>query len=295
MQGSAAVVPTLDPLETVLLYLLDANHGVKSYENFVVNSEINDMSLKLVTNEDYFKGIMKTEYPKEALFIGDFSNSERIYTDDEQLMIKPPHELIGARAEIVMYCNGDDQIRWQLWKRLDCRPKGYVPATLGDYIYYERHFRMIYTSSNYYDYSICIYAWSPRYNRFVSVVKSVKDAVHFKKATDECTDSFKIHASAIDDSLCRYFFHVAIKADITLVFYVDIDAVKELFKLRNNPLTANDRRRPIIHWVCEHLRKKPVNPGFAEIPEHLRGVNEFDFEGLHIKITSPVAKNEKFK
>lgn len=287
MNNAISIKPTFDSLETVLLYLLEANQDVPVDPHHVISSMITDHALKFVTSDGYYKNTVKPQLPKNALFIGDFSNADRIYTTHEELLIRPAHELIGNRAEIVMYCEGSPDIRWQLWRKLESRPKGLFPTTFGDLIYYERHFRLANIFTNSYDYSINVLAWSPKANRFYSVVKSIEDAVHFKRATDECTDTFKIHASAIDDSLCSYFFHVAITGDITLTFYVDCTAVKELFKLRNGPLTTAERRRPIIHWVCEHLRKKPVNKGFAEIPEHMRGINEFDFEGFHIKITSP--------
>lgn len=286
--------PTLDPLETAILYLLNVQHDGSHAPN-IIKSALDGALYQYTTSEDYFKDIIKHQKPKNMLLINDLSNDERLFTLEPGLLLRPVHEIIGASTEIA-FCGSDyENIKWFKYKRLNGRPKGFVPAVFGELIYYESHYRLIDVTTKKDEYITHVHAWSPKNNRFFPVAKERADLSHFFKSAAESTDTFILCASAIEDSQCKYFFMVSLTVDVTINFYVDCDAVKSLFKLRDNPLTANDRRRPIIHWVCEHLRKKPVNPGYAEIPEHLRGVNEFDFEGFQIKITSPKATNDKFK
>lgn len=287
--------PTLDPLETAILYLLDTKDD-GTHEPHIIKSAIDGSTFKYTTSEDYFKDIIKIQQPENMVLINDLSNDDRLFTMEPGLLLRKPHEIIGNKCEIAFCGSDSENIKWFKFKRLHARPKGYVPAVFGDLIYYETHYRLIDIFTKKDEYITHLHAWSPQNNRFFPVAKKSADLSHFMKSAGECTDTFILCASAIEDSQCKYFFMVSLSVGVTINFYVDCEAVKNLFKIRTNPLTEKDRRRPIIHWVCEHLRMKPVNPGFAEIPEHLRGVNEFDFEGFKIKITSPSEKvNEKFK
>jgi hypothetical protein len=85
----------------------------------------------------------------------------------------------------------------------------------------------------------------------------------------------------------RYDWQVAFNQEngLAVSFPTDITGIRELFKSRNTPIDK-DRRAALRHWVQAHTRKRRTNPNdFVFIREHLRGAVEFNWHGLHSKIT----------
>jgi hypothetical protein len=70
---------------------------------------------------------------------------------------------------------------------------------------------------------------------------------------------------------------------------VDSEHIKSLFYARQAPLSDSGRKRPILHWVEAHQRR--VKSGVdVDISRHLRGITQFDMDGLSFRITSPIKK-----
>jgi len=70
-----------------------------------------------------------------------------------------------------------------------------------------------------------------------------------------------------------------------LSFRTDPIGAREIFRLRDIP-EGKKRRTALKHWVCEHYRK---NRSISEVEKvkvikHLRGANEFTWNGLKCKI-----------
>lgn len=286
-------IEAVDSLETAIIYLLEADTAVTPLDNKWNERPTNDVHV-CIDATAYYLETLKPQYPKCPLVllgtIHDREATHRLFSTSHNDLLTPAHELIGNRFESAMFnmsFNDEHYVKWHLFKRLNERPKRFITPAPSDRIFYETHYRYVnfHGKSEYYVASII--AYSPSSRRFFPVTKDAKDFHQMAKTCKEHDEQFALYASIVEDSLCPYFFHVTITSGISIKLYVWADQVKELFKIRDNPLTDTGRRRPIIHWVCEHLRRRPVNPGFAEIPEYLRGINEFDIQGMHIKIESP--------
>lgn len=62
--------------------------------------------------------------------------------------------------------------------------------------------------------------------------------------------------------------------------------IKSLFYARSLPMTETGRKRPILHWCRAHQRR--IREGVdIDISAHLRGVFEFEMDGLAFEITQP--------
>jgi hypothetical protein len=85
----------------------------------------------------------------------------------------------------------------------------------------------------------------------------------------------------------RYLWNVAAKEGIAkATFGVYPEQIKSLFYAREMPMTETGRKRPILHWVASHQRRLK-NGIDIDIEKHLRGVNEFVYQGTKFIITRP--------
>lgn len=69
------------------------------------------------------------------------------------------------------------------------------------------------------------------------------------------------------------------------------DQIKSLFYARELPMTETGRKRPILHWVCAHQRRMKSGTEI-DIEKHLRGTNEFIYQGTKFSITRPFKLKE---
>jgi hypothetical protein len=71
-----------------------------------------------------------------------------------------------------------------------------------------------------------------------------------------------------------------------LTLGVGEEHVKSLFYARTLPVTETGRKRPILHWVQAHARR--LREGIeVDVRKHLRGITEFEMDGLKFEIISP--------
>jgi hypothetical protein len=69
------------------------------------------------------------------------------------------------------------------------------------------------------------------------------------------------------------------------------EEVKSLFYARELPLTETGRKRPLLHWVNSHQRR--IKSGIdIDIRKHLRGNEEFVFNGTKFTITNPLKEKK---
>jgi hypothetical protein len=70
-------------------------------------------------------------------------------------------------------------------------------------------------------------------------------------------------------------------------FGVYPEQIKSLFYSRELPMTETGRKRPILHWVRSHRRR--IKEGIeVDIEKHLKGINEFVYNGTKFIITRPL-------
>jgi hypothetical protein len=86
----------------------------------------------------------------------------------------------------------------------------------------------------------------------------------------------------------RYLWNVTAKENIAkATFGVYPEQIKSLFYAREMPMTETGRKRPILHWVKAHQRR--IKEGIdIDIEKHLRGINEFVYQGTKFIITRPI-------
>lgn len=84
---------------------------------------------------------------------------------------------------------------------------------------------------------------------------------------------------------------VAAGVPTPLTLGVSPEHVKSLFYARNLPVTETGRKRPILHWVKAHARRMAEGTD-VDVRKHLRGITEFDMDGMHFQIVSPEKKPE---
>ncbi len=86
----------------------------------------------------------------------------------------------------------------------------------------------------------------------------------------------------------RYLWNVVAKEGLAkATFTVYPEQIKSLFYSREMPMTETGRKRPILHWVAAHHRRLK-NGIDIDIEKHLRGINEFVYQGTKFIITRPL-------
>lgn len=85
----------------------------------------------------------------------------------------------------------------------------------------------------------------------------------------------------------KFLWNVCAKEGIAkATFGVYPEQIKSLFYAREMPMTETGRKRPILHWVAAHQRRLK-NGIDIDIEKHLRGTNEFVYQGTKFIITNP--------
>ena len=89
----------------------------------------------------------------------------------------------------------------------------------------------------------------------------------------------------------RFLWNVTANEGIAKsTFGVYEEQIKSLFYSREIPMTETGRKRPILHWVAAHQRR--IKSGIdIDISKHLRGIDEFVYNGTKFKITQPIKKS----
>jgi hypothetical protein len=86
----------------------------------------------------------------------------------------------------------------------------------------------------------------------------------------------------------KYLWNVTAKENIAkATFGVYPEQIKSLFYARELPMTETGRKRPILHWVKAHQRRLKAGIDI-DIEKHLRGINEFVYQGTKFIITRPI-------
>lgn len=136
------------------------------------------------------------------------------------------------------------------------------------------------------------YRFRNDYNSFTGLSKIQKVLMSEnpeQKESQSCENIITIEASATIQAWQdrRYLWNVVANEGIAkATFSVYPEQIKSLFYARDLPMTETGRKRPILHWVSAHLRriKKGID---IDIEKHLRGCNEFVYQGTNFKITNP--------
>jgi hypothetical protein len=201
-------------------------------------------------------------------------SSDRIFTTDAGLLLAPVQDILGKEAEIAFIA--DDRVKWTGFRKINKPPRGVWVASPGASIY-ELHYREIFEngSSTYFK---RVAAVSKRGQSVPCLVEGSTGA----GAGEEGRQAI-LAASIIEDAHRIDVLTATISDSTAVVVPVPIGDHKELFALRDAPMTPAGRRRAILHWVAEHSRRKKTGEPF-QVKRHTRGVRELTIDGLTVRL-----------
>jgi hypothetical protein len=268
-------IADLDTFETTLLMLMCAGETTKILDHQTHKSnKAAGMSCQITDQGNllHFPSMQPS-----SCFCTEFDTvntmADRLYTEDPNMLLRRPQDTIGKKAEIAIM-NGN-KIQWNGLFRINKLPKQIVcigkPHTI-----YAKHYR---------DYSLSgSTAYQKRLVIFDKNGKELYAMIKRQPITD--TSVGVVIASVIEDATRAntVLAELAITGGTAIKFPVPLNSYKELFIIRDGPLTPKNKKKAIIHWVTEHLRHTCKGKTVA-VKEHTRGIQEFDIEDFHIKLT----------
>ncbi len=214
---------------------------------------------------------IKPIYP-ESSFTVDMTG-DRVYTMDHKELLQPIYTILGEKTEVMMLYEGG--LKWSGYKRMKQVPKRMYAMGRVEH-WYEIHFRTVKFSGK------------NTYSKRVVPLDTNGLPVRAKFQDMELGDYFDFEnmvlaCSVIEDAKRANSMLATVSDAKEIKFPVGLDAYQEVFALRNGPLLPGGRRKSIIHWVSKHIRKNASGKE-SEVKEHQRGISEFDFDGIKLKL-----------
>jgi hypothetical protein len=203
------------------------------------------------------------------------SDHDRLYTMEPRLLLNSVQDIIGRKAEVAFIRGG--YIVWCGYRFIANPPKNIWVGARGASLY-EVHYREIFQNGR------------STYFKRVAAISKIGDPIPCfilgSKGRDGKWDGTQLvlSASIIEDAHRPNAFTASIKDGAEIVLPVPIGEHKELFALRDAPLTPSGRRKAILHWVASHLRRSK-NEVQHKVAQHLRGVRQFTCDGLTVTLS----------
>lgn len=268
----------LSEIETLILMLLEAKDSKESKERVVIPKNKDGYVL---FGSDQGKLLHLPDMHPSSSFsaqIGEGEN-ERLFSCDYTDLLTHPREIFGEESETVLVDKNTDTVKWTGFRRLRKPPKSVVCLGKAD-SWYEMHYREYgQFGRSAYQKRLAVYSKegrplpSKKYSHWVSY--------------DDPASSGILHASLIEDAHRSGTMLASVSEAAEIKFPVPIDSYKEIFIIRDAPLTAAGKRKAILHWVSKHLRKTGCGRN-SEVKEHTRGVDTFNIAGFNIKLSPNV-------
>lgn len=212
-------------------------------------------------------------------------DSERIYTMDPDLLLDDPLKVVGPKEELAIYDTGGAQ--WFGQRLYSGNRKGYTTAAPPRAIWVEQHQRNIRPDGREFYFSQ-MSAWDPVNRRIWPIVPAhcarQKLRGSNKKQNQQALRMLVLMASFVEDS--KPFWCVEVRESTAVKTYATEESVKKLAELRKAPLTQSGRKKAILHWVAEHVRKLPTG-NQTTVSQHMRGIESFSVDGLDVSIFNP--------
>lgn len=265
----------LDPIETLLAHLIcaDAKPGIPEDGCIRTSSGL--------TGTKFDAGCVLGIQPMAPKLVytsqieDEDAEDGRLYAADPAYLLHSVQDTLGKQAEVALIDSAGAQVKWIGVKKLWKRPRGIWVAKAGADLY-EYHYRVIRTDG------------ADVYAQRVAAVDKAGNAVPVViqgsagNGSGDEGRSLIMTASLLEDCRRPGVFQATVTDSISLRFPVPAGEHKELFKLRDGPYTGS-RRRPIIHWVSQHLRKRRPEVS-TPVTRHLRGVHQFTIDGLSVTL-----------
>jgi hypothetical protein len=205
------------------------------------------------------------------------SGEDRLFTDHNELLLNTPQDILGNQAETALL--GDGILKWSGYRKLNKRPKN-IWVSCANASLYEWHYREIFMDGSE-SYGTRVVAFDKKgYPKTALVVGSSGNGAN--------NDSVLaiMNASIIEDIYRPNALKATVKEDRSIIFSVPLGEHKELFALREAPLTPSGRKKAILHWVKNHNRK--VDEININVQQHWRGTREIQIDGFNIKLEEPM-------
>ncbi|OBU84422.1 hypothetical protein [Chromobacterium subtsugae] len=259
-----------DQLETLILLALDANHKSAATKQFPVRNGNGDV-LEL---RDQGTLLRFDEMLPNSAYTFDMTDDERIYATTPELLMAHPADIIGNEVELMMLSGG--ALKWYGFRRLRQAPRGVAYVGKPSH-WYEMHGRTV-LSSGMGDYM----------KRVVALDKNGRPLPAKIQGHAICTPSVEgefaiIVASLVEDAHRSGSMLATVKDATEIKFPIPLNAYQDVFFLRDGPM-AGSRRKAILHWVAQHLRRSPRGTEH-EVKRHVRGAQEFVIDGLRVRLT----------
>ncbi len=235
----------------------------------------------ITTNEDQGKMLNFDEMVPTSFFstLMMISGSEdesqgRLFTMDKDLLMCHPSEILGDTSEVALVAENGMTLKWSGYKRRKKPVKGVVCIGKPD-IWYEQHYREFSLLPN----------RKPICQKRVAVFTKEGSLLYAKKNSHIVSDGdiAILNASIIEDATRANSMLACVSDAVTIKFPVPYDSYKELFIVRDSPLTEAGKRKAILHWVCSHMRSGRKKDHLVK--QHTRGINSFSMGGIRIEIS----------
>jgi hypothetical protein len=202
-------------------------------------------------------------------------SSDRIFSTDAGLLLASVQDILGKESEIAFIC--DDRVKWTGFRKINKPPRGVWVASTGASLY-EFHYREIFENGS-----------STYFKRVAAVSKRgrpVPCIIEGSSGSGAATEGSHavLAASIIEDAHRIDALTATITDSTSIVLPVPVGDHKELFALRDAPMTPSGRRRAILHWVAKHTRRRRNSDEAVQIKAHTRGVREITVDGFTVRL-----------
>lgn len=247
----------LDKVETLLAHLLCSDKRKPTF---------NDALLRTLSFEE-----MSPKRTYTAQISGD-----RIYTGDPKMLLHPMQELLGQECECALIA--EDCIKWMGFRRLRKAPRGAWAPVLRPTWYEVHSLQILPDGSSRYEVD-CLAISSKGVPLTVQHERCI-----IARPGDMTTQwSAVFTASLVEDATREGCLIATVQDQVALRFPVPIGEHRDLFALRDAPLTPSGRRKAILHWVSRHTRATPRLKN-ADVSAHWRGVRTLRIDGLCVTL-----------
>jgi hypothetical protein len=256
----------LDNVETMLAYLI-CGKSKKVSESLHLNDTKNiggDFDVSEILN---FEPML----PKNVYT---YIDGDRLVSPTRELLLNNPQDLFGQSAEVAFLDEEENVLKWSGYRKLKKRPHNiWVSSPKADL--YEWHYRCIYANG--------LESYYKRVVGFDKHGKPVKALVVGSKGGADKDGEFAVLAASLIEDVHRpKVIKATVKEDASIIFPVPLGEHKEIFSLREAPLTPSGRKKAILHWVKNHTRK--ITTSTTNVQQHWRGTREIQIDGFNIKL-----------
>lgn len=212
-------------------------------------------------------GDIKDRTPTSAIYVP--MDYDRIYTTDRNLISDRVSDFTESFE--VLIDKGD-----MSWSRIDRieRPREYYSA--GDE-WFEVHFM----------------TFHKMYQKSYTCLKNSVQMPIYRRGWEKVDwtakgypDQVQMLYSMLDDFYAPHGVRVYLNCmGVEIKITCSHDQAYDLLSIRDGPI-AQRKKRPVAHWVVSHSRNK------GEVKRHIRGTEEFEIDGIHVRVIPVLGINE---